>query len=105
MSSWIRCSHLIIKHITRLVNEKPVFETVKLKMKHVVSLFETLRLSVLISLRNLYNSLKSINEIAVTVFTMTMLNSYLSGQYNSRFYFFQKSQISQNKNLPISPFI
>ena len=38
---------------TRLFNENPVFETVKLKM--TISLFETVRLAVLISPRNLYN--------------------------------------------------
>ena len=36
------------------------FETVKSKV--IISLFETVRLSVLISPRNLYNSLKSIKE-------------------------------------------
>ena len=37
------------------------FETVKSKV--IISLFETVRLSVSISPRNLYNSLKSIKEI------------------------------------------
>ena len=36
------------------------FETVKSEV--IISLFETVRLSVLISPRNLYNSLKSIKE-------------------------------------------
>ena len=37
------------------------FKTVK---SNIMSLFETVRLSVSISLRNLYNSLKSIKEIS-----------------------------------------
>ena len=40
--------------------ENPIFETVKSKV--INSLFETVRLSVSISPRNLYNSLKSIKE-------------------------------------------
>ena len=39
------------------------FETVKSKV--IISLFETVRLSVLISPRNFYNSLKSIKEIII----------------------------------------
>ena len=39
------------------------FETVKSKV--IISLFETVRLSVSISPRNLYNSLKSIKEVVV----------------------------------------
>ena len=39
------------------------FEPVKSKV--IISLFETVRLSVLISSRNLYNSLKSIKEICL----------------------------------------
>ena len=39
------------------------FETVKSKV--IISLFETVRLSVSISLRNLYNSLKSIKETCI----------------------------------------
>ena len=44
----------------KLYHENPFFETVKLKV--IISLFETVRLSVSISPRNLYNSLKSIKE-------------------------------------------
>ena len=45
----------------KLFHEKPFFfETVKSKV--IISLFETVRLSVSISPRNLYNSLKSIKE-------------------------------------------
>ena len=47
----------------KLLHENPIFfETVKSKV--IISLFETVRLSVSISPRNLYNSLKSIKEIA-----------------------------------------
>ena len=41
------------------------FQTVKSKV--IISLFETVRLSVSISLRNLYNSLNSIKENAIFV--------------------------------------
>ena len=44
----------------KLFHENPIFETVKSKV--IISLFETVRLSVSISPRNLYNSLKSIKE-------------------------------------------
>ena len=43
-----------------LFHEILFFETVKLKV--IISLFETVRLSVSFSPRNLYNSLKSIKE-------------------------------------------
>ena len=42
------------------------FQTVK--SKEIISLFETVRLSVSISLRNLYNSLNSIKEITLDFF-------------------------------------
>ena len=45
----------------RLLNEIAIFQTVKSKV--LISLFETVRLSVSISLRNLCNSLNSIKEI------------------------------------------
>ena len=44
----------------KLFHENPIFETVKSKV--IISLFETVRLSVSISPRNLYNSLKSIKK-------------------------------------------
>ena len=44
----------------RLLHEITSFQTVKSKM--IISLFETVRLSVSIAMRNLYNSLKSIKE-------------------------------------------
>ena len=47
----------------KLFHENPIFETVKSKV--IISLFETVRLSVSISPRNLYNSLKSIKEILI----------------------------------------
>ena len=43
-----------------LFHENPIFEIVKSKV--IISLFETVRLSVSISPRNLYNSVKSIKE-------------------------------------------
>ena len=45
----------------RLLHEIAIFQTVKSKL--IISLFETVRLSVSISLRNLYDSLNSIKEI------------------------------------------
>ena len=42
------------------LHEIAIFQTVKSKV--IISLFETVRLSVSISLRNLYNSLNSIKE-------------------------------------------
>ena len=47
----------------RLHHEIAIFQTVKSKV--IISLFETVRLSVSISLRNLYNSLNSIKEIFI----------------------------------------
>ena len=44
----------------RLLHEIGIFQTVESKV--ILSLFETARLSVSISLRNLYNSLNSIKE-------------------------------------------
>ena len=45
MSIWIRFSHLFQK-VDGVFHEKPILETVKLKI--IISLFETVRLSVLI---------------------------------------------------------
>ena len=45
----------------KLLHEIAIFQTVKSKV--IISLFETVTLSVSISLRNLYNSLNSIKEI------------------------------------------
>ena len=55
----------------KLFHENPIFETVKSKV--IISLFETVRLSVSISPRNLYNSLKSIKEISVRDFLSLLL--------------------------------
>ena len=44
----------------RLLHEIAIFQTVKSKV--ITSLFETVRLSLSISLRNLYNSLNTIKE-------------------------------------------
>ena len=48
------------QRIMRLLYDTPFFQTVKSKV--IISLFETVRLSVSISPRNLYNSLKRIQE-------------------------------------------
>ena len=50
----------------RLLHEIAIFQTVKSIV--IISLFETVRLSVSISLRNLYNSLNSIKEIRFVYF-------------------------------------
>ena len=47
--------------IMRLLHEHAIFQTVKSKV--IISLIATVRLSVSISLRNLYNSLNSIKEM------------------------------------------
>ena len=49
----------------RLLHEIAIFQTVKSKV--IISLFETVKLSVSILLRNLYNSLNSIKEILCTM--------------------------------------
>ena len=54
------------------------FETVKSKV--IISLFETVRLSVSISPRNLYNSLKSIKEIVFLSNLISFLN-LITGMY------------------------
>ena len=48
----------------RLLHEIAIFQTVKSKV--IISLFETVRLSISISLRNLYNSLKRIKENCIS---------------------------------------
>ena len=55
--------YLINHQLNETISRKPFFETVKSKV--IISLFETVRLSVSISPRNLYNSLKSIKEINI----------------------------------------
>ena len=49
----------------RILHDIAIFQTVKCKV--IISLFETVRLSVSISLRNLYNSLNSIKEIYIDI--------------------------------------
>ena len=49
------------------------FQTVKSKV--IISLFETVRLSVSISLRNLYNSSNSIKETIVTTLVLLLLTA------------------------------
>ena len=62
----------------RLLHEIAIFQTVKSKV--IISLFETVRLSVSISLRNLYNSLNSIKEITIkAVFQIRRGKSYNLG--------------------------
>ena len=56
-----------------LFHEIPIFETVKSKV--IISLFETVKLSVSISPRNLYNSLKSIKEKATKLIPTVNFNS------------------------------
>ena len=67
----------------RLLLEIAIFQ--KVKSKVIISLFETVRLSVSISLRNLYNSLNSIKE---TYFF----------EYKTEFFSFQNNP----KNLDLS---
>ena len=49
----------------KLFHKNPIFETVKWKV--IISLFETVRLSVSISPRNLYDSLKSLKERVIMI--------------------------------------
>ena len=58
----------------KLFHENPFFETVKSKV--IISLFETVELSVSISPRNLYNSLKSIKERGIMIQFHRMLYLY-----------------------------
>ena len=63
----------------RLLHEFVIFQTVKSKV--IISLFETVRLSVSISPRNLYNSLNSIKEKTTSYFdlrdTVVFLLTYI----------------------------
>ena len=66
----------INQHLNETILRKSYFfETVKSKV--IISLFETVRLSVSISPRNLYNSLKSIKETGVFNRTLSMGLCYL----------------------------
>ena len=59
----------------RLVHEIAIFQTVKSKV--IISLFETVRLSVSISLRNLYNSLNSIKNqhVKSVIYVLKLLSN------------------------------
>ena len=57
----------------KLLHEIAIFQTVKSKV--IISLFEIVRLSVSISLRNLYNSLNNIKE------TFVFLSLQMNQQY------------------------
>ena len=59
----------------RLPHEIAIFQTVKSKV--IFSLFETVRLSVSISLRNLYNSLNSIKERFIAMHLPFLGNEYM----------------------------
>ena len=50
----------------RLLHEIAIFQTVKSKV--IISLFETVKLSVSFSLKNLFNSLNSIKEIVSNLY-------------------------------------
>ena len=68
----------IVNSINQQLNEtisrkSYFFETVKSKV--IISLFETVRSSVSISPRNLYNSLKSIKEIPFVCFIIYLYSS------------------------------
>ena len=58
----------------RLLHEIAIFQTVKSKV--IISLSETVRLSVSISLRNFYNSLNSIKEIIIML--IRLMEDYFS---------------------------
>ena len=55
--------YLINHQLNETISRKSFFFFETVKSKVIISLFETVRLSVSISPRNLYNSLKSIKEI------------------------------------------
>ena len=65
----------------RLLHEIAVFQTVKSKV--IISLLETVRLSVSISPRNLYNSLNSIKEKNLLIIQCIYEkgDTYLEGRY------------------------
>ena len=62
-----------------LLHEIAIFQTVKSKV--IISLFETVRLSVSISPRNLYNPLKSIKE-NVILFPVAFIVTSLTKKLN-----------------------
>ena len=60
----------------RLLHEIAIFQTVKSKV--IISLFEIVRLSVSISLRNLYNSLKSIKEMYFSIINLQRKTTFVT---------------------------
>ena len=58
----------------RLLYEIAIFQTVKSEV--IISLFETVRLSVSISLRNLYNSLNSIKEYVIFYVSLSQIEKF-----------------------------
>ena len=77
----------------KLFHDILFFETVKSKV--IISLFETVRLSVSISPRNLYNSLKSIKEKKSVI----VCGENISYFFTSDEYFFTVANRSCLKNL------
>ena len=72
------------------------FETVKSKV--IISLFETVRLSVSISPRNLYNSLKSIKENGLTIRCMDTRSGEAASNYIIHFLLSLLMTIYSQKN-------
>ena len=83
----------------RLLHEIAIFQTVKSKV--IISLFETVRLSVSVSPRNLYNSLNSIKETSILHFLFNLPYSlYFNFQHATEA--FRKTYTGQNKTANIS---
>ena len=68
----------------RLLHEIAIFQTVKSKV--IISLFETVRLSVSISLRNLYDSLNGIKEKSHLVCSEKISYFFTSDEYDIYFF-------------------
>ena len=93
----------------KLFYENPIFETVKSKV--IISLFEIVRLSVSISPRNLYTSLKSIKDFfflfrkTTTSFHTISYYRWFGGLgFNASFVFVRICSLmksSQSRTLPI----
>ena len=86
----------------RLLHEIAIFQTVKSKV--IISLFETVRLSVSISLRNLYNSLNSIKEKVLCLQTASNIYCvYIGYFYTKLFPCFGHHRLHRNDPLPSCP--
>ena len=83
----------------KLFHENPIFETVKSKV--IISLFETVRLSVSISPRNLYNSLKSIKKTVLCLNIGTPINNKSPFVPNGKLIIFRYPKIMPHYNLVI----